>query len=273
MKLRTLNILILSLLSAPLMAQAGANQIKAKRPQEKKEATYEHPGFLEKWYGFLGLTGGYYNNSLYEDQEDISEINPRVFGGLRVSLGGGFSLASSYYLKASTDQKSETNRDEDIQDASGKNIRLVEREIEYEVTTKDHIRYQIEYALPINNKNLVRIYTGYSQYNESHFSERYDMTDRDKPILFSNHNRYYLTQDTNIRNENYHAGANWFYKERLSIGLGYTFSKRSENSNVRNIVTQGEEISFDESDFAFARGVNDLIKDQHTIEFNISLIW
>jgi len=190
-----------------------------------------------------------------------------IYRGLHLGL---------YYspLKKSDDSKRETNRDEDIQDANGKDIRLVEREIKHDYKEDPAFTAQLEYSYDLNKTTVLTVFTGYSQSKGKVSSDRYDMTDRDNPTIFSKHNRYYLNSTSEFERKNIvvgsrveftHLNTDFFFTGQ------YSFSEVNFKSTSRNISTNGESIAFDDSAFYFERYSAGRKLQDNTISFGLGL--
>lgn len=189
--------------------------------------------------------------------EDITPL--KLQGGLFYKLNSQWSIGSKLSIISTTSEK-ETNRDQDIKDANGKDIRLVERSIKHDYSAAS-VDLELNRKFDIA-KNLTLepyIFAGYSKGELK--SERYDMTDREKPILFSKHNRYYLNSDLDI-SQNFvglglKTGVSGFMQSLdFLILLEGTYRKSTIKSTNESVRIDGETIAFGESDFDFGRNIN-----------------
>lgn len=189
--------------------------------------------------------------------EDITPL--KLQGGLFYKLNSQWSIGSKLSLISTTSDK-ETNRDQDIKDSNGKDIRLVERSIKHDYTAASvDLELSRKFSMAKNLTLEPYIFAGHLKGEIK--SERYDMTDRDKPILFSNHNRYYLNSDQDISQNFAGLGlktsvSGFMQSSDFLILLEGTYRKSNIKSTNESVRTEGETIAFGESDFEFGRNIN-----------------
>jgi hypothetical protein len=210
----------------------------------------------------------------YIDQDDSSTSGSQLLVGAGLPVYENFYFGAYYNFGSEDDSSSETNRDEDIKDASGKDIRLVERRITHELKQDPSLLFQLEYSQPLSARMMFTGFVGYSSSKGELISERFDMTDRDKPILFSKHNRYYLTSQSAIKTNEIALGGRLEFltinRASLFILAQYRFAQTTFSAANRNIRTRGEAISFNDSDFYFEKANNRKVND-NTVSLGIGL--
>ncbi len=208
---------------------------------------------------FIGLIQASMHEEDFVDKkkEDDRAGYGEIQIGASLPIYRGLHLGLYYSpLKKSDDSKKETNRDEDIQDANGKDIRLVEREIKYDYEEERAITAQLEFSYNINKTTILTAFAGYSQNKGKVTSDRYDMTDRDNPTIFSKHNRYYLNSTSEFERKSILLGSRVEFTHLNTdffLTGQYSFSEVNFKSTTRNISTNGESIAFDDSAFYFER--------------------
>lgn len=233
----------------------------------------EPPSLFEKIEFHLGGSTGNPLPNYYNQHDDEESLAMELFTGGSISLGANFSLSGFLYFPLGVTDSRETNRDEDIKDANGKDIRLVKRELSYDYQPDPYLRFQLEYDIPLHERHSLVFFLGYSQSKQIHLSERYDKTDRDKPILFSRHNRYYLTEESMVKTKSIHTGVNWVFNKRWYASLGLTLSKAELEKSEQSIRTNGEDIAFNAADFFFAPSANNLTSNRETLELAVGIVF
>ncbi len=238
---RLLLLIMICFTAAPLMTE-GSSQIESGLNQNSASPYFHR--FLPLVY-----VAGKKNDVAYAPQ---SKSSNSLFGvGLSAEFFANFSLGLSYQTGPSDSQKTETNRDQDIKDANGKSIRLVNRDITYEFDEDKLLTYALEYRIHVGEKMMIVPFISYGQTKGKVFATRFDMTDREKPILFSKHNRYTLTSENPYQKTIFSIGNRIFLKNHLFFEGRFLHVRLNYNGASRNINTEGESIAFSDQDFYF----------------------
>ncbi|HAZ11161.1 MAG: hypothetical protein A2X86_08680 [Bdellovibrionales bacterium GWA2_49_15] len=245
MHAKQLFLLVMVCLAASALMAEDTSQIKSTFDQKGSSSMYFHRVLP---FAFLA---GKQNDVPYAAKPEATSTIIGV--GLSAEIYANFSLGLSYQTGPSDSQKSETNRDEDIKDASGKAIRLVNRDITYEFNENKMLTYSLEYRIHVGGDVMIVPFMSYARTDGKVSATRFDMTDRVKPLLFSKHNRYTLTSENPYQKTVLSIGNRVFLKNHVFFEGRFLHERLNFNGASRNINTDGEAIAFSEQDFYFER--------------------